>query len=418
MKRRILWPAGCSIALLACGGGGGGDGGGMPPPVPTCTADGVSAPRAFPGLSFASPVAMLQAPNDGSRWFVVEQGGRIRTFENNAAATTAADFADLRARVHMDGEAGLLGMAFHPDFAANGRVYLNFSELVGGQIRSVTAEFTSMDGGQTLNPASERDLLTVAKPAANHNGGNLAFGPDGFLYLGLGDGGGAGDPNGNGQNPRALLGKMLRIDVDSRPGGAPYGIPGGANGNPFSANPLCNVDGTGIQNCPEIYALGFRNPWRWSFDSQSGDLWVGDVGQDRFEEIDLVERSRNYGWNAREGAHCFSPSSGCATAGLTDPVAEYGHSVGFSIIGGYVYRGAQTTQIAGRYVFGDLGGMIAALAPNGTGGFNVEELVEQGCTPAEAQGALQISAFAEDLDGELFVIDYGRGQIRELEFTD
>jgi glucose/arabinose dehydrogenase len=275
-----------------------------------------------------------------------------------------------------------------------------------------------LDGGQTLDPASERDLMTVVKPAGNHNGGNLAFGPDGFLYLGLGDGGGAGDPNGNGQNRRVLLGKMLRIDVNSRPGGAPYGIPGGANGNPFSANPLCNADGTGIQNCPEVYALGFRNPWRWSFDRQSGDLWVGDVGQDRFEEIDLVERNGNYGWDSREGAHCFEPMTGCATAGLTDPVAEYGRGVGFSIIGGYVYRGQQTTQIAGRYVFGDLGGMIASLAPNGTGGFSVEQLVEQGCTPPEAQGALQISSFAEDLDGELFVIDYGRGQIRELEFTD
>ena len=236
MKQRILWPAGCSIALLACGGG---DGGGMPPPNPDPSdcSTGISTPRAFPSLSFASPVAMKQAPNDGSRWFVVEQGGRIRTFENDAAATTAEDFVDLSARVHMDGEAGLLGMAFHPDFATNGRVYLNFSELVGGQIRSVTAEFTSMDGGQTLEPASERDLLTVVKPAANHNGGNLAFGPDGFLYLGLGDGGGAGDPNGNAQNRRALLGKMLRIDVDSRPGGAPYGIPGGANGNPFFREP-------------------------------------------------------------------------------------------------------------------------------------------------------------------------------------
>jgi len=417
MKRRILWPAGCSIALLACGGG---DGGGMPPPnpdPPDCST-GISTPRAFPSLSFASPVAMKQAPNDGSRWFVVEQGGRIRTFQNDPAATTAADFVDLRARVHMNGEAGLLGMAFHPDFATNGRVYVNFSESVGGQVRSVTAEFTSMDGGQTLEPASERDLLTVVKPAENHNGGNLAFGPDGFLYLGLGDGGGAGDPNGNAQNLRALLGKMLRIDVDSRPGGAPYGIPGGVNGNPFSANPLCNVDGTGIQNCPEVYALGFRNPWRWSFDSQSGELWVGDVGQSSFEEIDLVERNGNYGWDSREGAHCFEPMSGCATAGLTDPVAEYGRGLGFSVTGGYVYRGAQTTRISGRYVFGDFGGMIASLAPNGSGGFNVEQLVEQGCTPPEAQGALQISSFAEDLDGELFVIDYGRGEIRELEFTD
>ena len=241
MKRRTLLSAGISLALVACGGG---SGGGDPPPPnpgpPTCST-GISTPRAFPNLSFSSPVAMKQAPNDASRWFLVEQGGRILAFENDPDAATTEDFIDLRSRVEFNGEAGLLGMAFHPDFATNGLVYLNFSELVGGDLRSVTAEFASTDGGQTLNPASERVLMTVDKPATNHNGGNIAFGPDGFLYIGLGDGGGAGDPNGNGQNPRRLLGKMLRIDVDSRPGGAPYGIPGGPGGNPFSANPLCNV---------------------------------------------------------------------------------------------------------------------------------------------------------------------------------
>ena len=156
-------------------------------------------------------------------------------------------------------------------------------------MRSVTAEFASADGGQTLAPASERVLMTVTKSATNHNGGNLEFGPDGFLYLGLGDGGGSGDPQGNAQNPQRLLGKMLRIDVDTQPGGAAYGIPAG---NPFAANPLCNAGGTGAQNCPEIFATGFRNPWRWSFDRQNGDLWVGDVGQGSWEEIDLVVARR------------------------------------------------------------------------------------------------------------------------------
>ena len=177
-------------------------------------------------------------------------------------------------------------------------------------------------------------------------------------------------------------------------------------------------NGTGTQECPEIYALGFRNPWRWSFDRQAEELWVGDVGQGSFEEIDIVDRGGNYGWDVREGAHCFEPSSGCSTAGLIDPVAEYGHDLGFSITGGHVYRGLQSTQIAGRYVFADFGGMIASLAPDGAGGFTVEQLVEQGCTPPEATGSLQISSFAEDLDGELFVLDYGRGQVRELVFTD
>jgi glucose/arabinose dehydrogenase len=420
MKRRILWPAGFSTALLACGGSSSGGGGGDPDPPdpPTCSA-GIETPRAFTSLDFSSPVAMLQLPNDASRWYVVEQGGRIFTFENDPAAAVATEVLDLRERVHREGEAGLLGMAFHPDFATNGLVYLNFSELVGARLRSVTAEYSSPDGGQTLDPDSERVLLRVEKLATNHNGGNIAFGLlDGFLYIGLGDGGGSGDPQGNGQNPERLLGKMLRIDVDNPLPGDPYGIPGGAAGNPFAGNPLCNVDGASTQACPEIYALGFRNPWRWSFDLQFGDLWVGDVGQADWEEIDVVTRGDNYGWNIREGAHCFEPDTGCDTQGLTDPVAEYGHDLGSSITGGYVYRGLQTTQVAGNYVFGDFGGMIAWLAPDGAGGFDVQELVEQGCTPPGAPGALQISSFAQDLDGELFVLDYDSGQVLQLQFTE
>jgi hypothetical protein len=346
---------------------------------------------------------MKQAPNDASRWFVVEQGGRIRAFENDAAASTTDDFIDLGSRVNFDGEGGLLGMAFHPDFATNGRVFLNFTVLTGGRVRSVTAEFTSSDGGQTLDPASERDLLTVVKPEANHNGGNLEFGPDGFLYVGLGDGGGSGDPGDHAQDPHVLLGKMLRIDVDSRPGGAPYGIPAGAEGNPFEGNALCNADGTGAQNCPEIYALGFRNPWRWSFDRQGGELWVADVGQADWEEIDRVELGKNYGWNTREGAHCFEPATGCSSAGLTDPVAEYGHDIGFSIIGGYVYRGGQATDKAGRYVFGDLGGMIASLAPDGAGG-----------PGSRADGGARLRARGRERRTADFVVRrrHGRGALR------
>ncbi len=412
-RQLLLSTAALPLALAACGGGG--DGVPVPTPEPPACSAGLETPRAFPNLTFASPTAMLQAPSDASRWFVVEQGGTIRAFQNDPDVTATTEFVDLTSRVHMDGEAGLLGMAFHPSFATNGLVYLNFSELVGGEIHSITAEFTSTDGGQSLDPASERDLLTVVKPASNHNGGNLAFGPDGFLYLGLGDGGGSGDPSGNGQNTKRLLGKMLRIDVNSRPLGAPYAIP---PDNPFVGAPLCNFGGTGVLDCPEIFAVGFRNPWRWSFDSQSGDLWVGDVGQDRFEEVDVVERAGNYGWSTREGAHCFNPSSGCSTAGLTDPVAEYGHDLGFSITGGYVYRGGQTTQVAGSYVFGDFGGMIAWLEPDGVGGFTMRQLVEEGCTPPGAAGALAPSAFAQDLDGELYLLDYGTGQVRSLEFTE
>ena len=192
MKRRILWPVGFSTALLACGGSDGG-GDGQPPPnpqPPTCSA-GIETPRAFPNLGFASPVAMKQPPSDASRWYLAEQDGRILVFANDPAVSDAEVFVDLRSRVHREGEAGLLGLAFHPDFTSNGRVYLNYSELIGAQLRSVTSEFTSLDGGQTLDPSSERVLLTVEKSATNHNGGNLAFGPDGYLYIGLGDGGGS-----------------------------------------------------------------------------------------------------------------------------------------------------------------------------------------------------------------------------------
>jgi uncharacterized repeat protein (TIGR03806 family) len=361
---------------------------------------------------------MLQAPGDASRWFVLEQAGLVRAFDNDAAVNTTQVFLDIRNRVFNSGEAGLLGFAFHPNFAMNGRAYVNYSVSVGGSVRSITSEFMSPDGGMTLNPNSERVLLTVNKPFSNHNGGNLAFGPDGFLYLGLGDGGGGGDPQENGQNPQRLLGKMLRIDVDQQPGGEPYGIPGGATGNPFAGNPRCNIDGTGTQNCPEIFALGLRNPWRWSFDRQTGFLWLADVGQNSFEEIDIIDRGGNYGWDAREGAHCFEPSSGCQTAGLIDPVAEYGRAMGFSVTGGYVYRGAQTTEQFGRYIFADFGsGMIASLTPGAGGTFTLTSLVQPGATPPGAPGQLSISAFGEANDGELYVLDYGRGQIRQLIFT-
>lgn len=419
MMSRTLrrWPIGFALASAACGGGGSGDFPPPPVPAPACS-QGISTPRSFPDLTFSSPVAMKQAPLDASRWFVVEQAGLIHVFDNEESAAATLDFLDIRARVTFSGEAGLLGLAFHPDFVVNGRAFVNYSHLAGGTLRSITSEFTSADGGATLDADSERVLMTVDKPANNHNGGNLAFGPDGFLYIGLGDGGGAGDPQGNAQNPLRLLGKMLRIDVDVQPGGAPYGIPAGAAGNPFASNPPCNVNGIGAQNCPEIYALGFRNPWRWSFDRQTGELWVGDVGQSSFEEINRVERGANYGWDIREGAHCFEPMTGCATAGLTDPVAEYGRDLGFSVTGGHVYRGIQSTQLAGRYVFADFGGMFASLAPDGVDSFTVLPFVQPGCAPPEAPGPLQVSSFAEDLDGELYVLDHGRGHIRQLVFTD
>ncbi|MGH8136247.1 MAG: PQQ-dependent sugar dehydrogenase, partial [Steroidobacteraceae bacterium] len=226
MPLRAILLACFASTLLSCGGGGGG--GNPPPPPPaggldarpsnlSCVAPArgggtstLSAPRAFPALTFAAPVAMLQAPNDSSRWFVVEKVGLVRVFDDNPAVAATQNFLDIRGRVQNSGEAGLLGLAFHPNFPANAHAYVNYSRLAGGSLRSVTSEFTSPDGGLTLDPNSERVLLTVNKPFENHNGGNLGFGPDGFLYIGLGDGGGGGDPQENGQNPQRLLGKMLR----------------------------------------------------------------------------------------------------------------------------------------------------------------------------------------------------------------
>ena len=429
----------CSALLLASCGGGGGGGGSNPPPGSTgsgldqrpsnlsCVAPArvtgnstLSLQRAFPSLTFLEPVAMLQAPGDGSRWFVVEQNGIIRVFANEQSVQTSQVFLDISNRVFQASqtEAGMLGLAFHPGWPSTNRAYINYSgrrAQSGAPIPSITAELTSPDGGLSLDPSSERALLTVNKAYENHNGGQLAFGPsDELLYVGLGDGGGGNDPDDNAQNPQRLLGKMVRIDVNSQPGGAPYAIP---SDNPFANNPRCNVDGTGAQSCPEIYALGLRNPWRWSFDAPTGALWAGDVGQSSFEEIDLLVRGANYGWDIREGFMCTGGGTSCNSTGFTDPVAAYGRSVGFSITGGYVYRGTQTTELSGRYVFGDYGGMIASLTPGAGGAFTVTPMVRNGETAPGAPGPLAISAFGRANDGELYALDYARGHIYHLLFT-
>jgi uncharacterized repeat protein (TIGR03806 family) len=370
--------------------------------------------RAFPNLpAFSEPVQLLQAPGDNTHWFVLEKSGRILVFEENAASPRV--FLDIRNQVFdlSQSEAGLLGLAFHPQFNANRLVYVNY---IDRQTRSITSEFRSRDNDLTLDPGSERVLLTVQKPHDNHNGGQLHFGQDGFLYLGLGDGGGARDPQENAENPMRLLGKMLRIDVNSQPGGRQYAIP---PDNPFAgSNSYCNVDGTGTQNCPEVYALGFRNPWRWSFDRQTGTQWVADVGQAEWEEINVITRGDNYGWDHREGAHCSEPQTGCRTQGLTDPVAEYNHDLGQAITGGYVYRGTQPTELFGRYIFADFySGMIASLTPTGNGSYTLTQLVQPGSVPPGAPAPLFISAFGESNSGELYVLDHVGGHAHRLVFT-
>jgi uncharacterized repeat protein (TIGR03806 family) len=363
---------------------------------------------AFQNLTFTSPVLMIQAPGDASKWYVVEQHGIVRTFANvdNTSATTS--FIDISGRVVDGGEAGLLGMAFDPNFASTARVYLSYTAAAsgGGVLQSRISRFTM--SGAVLNPGSEEVLLTIAQPYTNHNGGNIAFGPDGFLYAGFGDGGSGGDPENRAQNRTTLLGKMLRIDVS---GNGAYVIP---PDNPFvSANSARCQSGTSGSTaiCGEIYAYGFRNPWRWSFDraATSADLWVGDVGQGAWEEVDRVERGGNYGWRFREGAHCFNPSTNCPTtangAPLIDPVGEYGHNLGISITGGYVYRGSAIASLTGRFVFADFGsGRVFTLLPDTSGKLQLQQLLQQG---------VQVSSFGQGNDGELYVVDY-QGKLFKL----
>lgn len=365
--------------------------------------DSISLTR-FTNLSFASPIAMLQAPNDATRWFVVEQPGTVLKFAVNNPVKQP--FIDISGRVDDGGEEmGLLGIAFHPNFPQDPRVFLSYTNSDAGRVSRISS-FRTVDNGATLDPGTEQVLLTVNQPQDNHNGGNIAFGPDGMLYIGFGDGGGANDQHGNpgnGQSLTTMLGKMLRIDVGAA-AATSYTVP---TTNPFfsagNAGDKCPAAGRASGNCPEIYSWGFRNPWRWSFDRINGDLWVGDVGQGAWEEVDQVTINKNYGWRCREGAHNTSNGgSTCGDPGMVDPVAEYDHTEGISITGGYVYRGTQNTNLVGRFLFGDFGsGRIWAW------------IAENAAQPREPtlliDSDLNISAFGQANDGELYVVHYGTG---------
>jgi uncharacterized repeat protein (TIGR03806 family) len=342
---------------------------------------------AFEGLSFAAPVELVPGP--GGRFYVVEQSGTIKVIAPGGGSPTTA--LDISERITSGGEAGLLGLAFDPKFAENGFAYLYFTENVdekeGFVFQDIVARVTSTDGGATFDPASQKILVKVDDPYGNHNGGHIAFGPDGMLYAGLGDGGSGGDPDGNGQNKDALLGKVLRIDPH---GAEPYGIP--------SDNPFATGGGR-----PEIWAYGLRNPWKFSFDTKTGDLWLADVGQSKFEEVNRIVRGGNYGWNTREGKHCYKDPN-CSSEGLIDPIAEYPRSEGISITGGYVYRGSKVPALVGKFVYGDFGsGNIWA----------VDALGQTSGTPLLSSG-LKISTFAQDPEGEVYVVDYASGTIKQL----
>jgi uncharacterized repeat protein (TIGR03806 family) len=366
------------------------------PPRRVASVD-VAIDQEFASLTFSQPLGMLQAPDDSSRWFVLEKTGRVRVFENDPdTAAFLPDFIDLDAitDLNTNSEGGLLGMAFHPDFQTNDQVFLSWTE--GTPMTSVIARFEANADGQTLNASSRIDILRLEQDFGNHNGGQIVFGPDGFLYIGFGDGGSGGDPLSRAQETRNLLGAMLRIDVD---GGVPYAIPGG---NPFAGNATCPTDPDVLANdCPEIFAWGLRNPWRFSFDAATGDLWLGDVGQSTFEEIDRIALGGNYGWDCREGLSTFSsPAASCAAAtNLIDPVHQYPRSAGVSVTGGYVYRGSAIPDLVGSYLFADYGsGRLWRLIDDGAGGLTDDLLAATGGS---------IVSFGEGNDNELYLVDIG-----------
>ena len=343
-----------------------------------------SSPKNFQGSHFdlkpiipsglSKPVFLTHSQDGSGRLFVVEQNGRILILQNEKTLSTP--FLDISPLLSTGGEKGLLGLAFHPNYQKNGRFFVNYTRQEDGA--TVIAEYhVASNGNRSDTPG--KVLLTIPQPYGNHNGGMVAFGPEAFLYIGTGDGGSGGDPGNRGQNRSELLGKILRIDVNQ---GSPYGIP---PSNPF-------VKGTGA---PEIFSMGFRNPWRFSFDRQTGDLWAGDVGQNSWEEIDLVKSGENHGWRLMEGKHCYKPSKGCQSSNkLTLPVTDYANAGSrCAVTGGYVYRGEQVASLQGIYLFGDYcSGEI----------FGIQDRTHQVLLDTD----LQISSFGEDEHGELYVINH------------
>lgn len=336
----------------------------------------ITVVNAFPNLSFSQPLD-LQVANDGSnKIYVAEKGGLIKVFDNEPSTSEAETFLDLGS-ISTTSEQGLLGFAFHQNFETNGHFYVCYTP---SSAVSFVSRFTvSQANINVAEPNSELVILEIPQPQTNHNGGQIAFGPDSYLYIAVGDGGGAGDPDGNSQNRANLLGSILRIDVDNTQAGLNYAIP---EDNPFANEPDFRS---------EIYAYGLRNPWRMSFDSQTGKLWTGDVGQNKIDEIDIVELGGNYGWNLFEGTDCFSGD--CNNSNLADPIFEYTQDNGDrSITGGFVYRGGEIPSIQGKYIYGDfVSGRIWALDEDGS---NNELLSESG---------LSIASFGTDANQELYI---------------
>ncbi len=334
-----------------------------------------------------APLFVASAQDGSGRLFIGDQNGRIRILLNGELLFPF--FLDIEDHVRIGPESGLLGFAFHPNYRNNGRFFVYYTRDGPSGLESALSEFVVSADPNFAVKESERTILTIPQPTLGHEGGMLAFGPDGFLYIASGDGGLQTDPLRNGQNRETLLGKILRIDVDST---RPYAIP---PDNPFVGRP----------GRDEIWAYGLRNPYRFSFDRATGRLFAGDVGQDRREELDLIVRGGNYGWNVMEGTLCHSPPSGCSTPGLIAPIHEYGREVGGSVIGGYVYRGTAIPSLVGKYVFGDfLSGQIWTLTQDSSGRWQREELLNAG---------FPISSLGEGEAGELYLVNY-RGSVYRM----
>lgn len=374
------------------------------------TSPGISYQRVFPQLSFHNPTTLLQLSGDNKRWYIAEKSGKIYYFENNDQVGKKTLYLDIRERVDESFEGGLLGMAFDPDFSSNKFIYLSYttsdfpendnSDLIVSRL----SRFSANTDNTQINPSSEIVLLSLNQPWNNHNGGNIQFGPDGYLYLGFGDGGAWGDQKNYAQNTKTLFGSMLRLDVspdkvnvqDQRK----YGIP---PDNPFAKSSSCNVG----KGCPEIFAWGFRNPWRWSFDSKTGDLWVGDVGQGEWEEVDRVEKGKNYGWRCYEGNAKYNFKECSRSTEFAKPIVVYSHlpsdqardGMAASITGGYVYRGKAMKSYYGSYFYADFShGLISFVAdPYG------ENPTSQQLFDTDAL----IVSFAQDNEGEIYFLSYG-----------
>ena len=346
----------------------------------SASTDGMTLKPVFTGLN--QPVYLTSAHDGSNRIFIVEKEGLIKVAKDGAILDTP--FLDILSRTSRGAEQGLFTIAFSPNFKTDKRFFINYTDTHGDTV--VSRWEVSAENPDRADGGSEKMILQVPQPFANHNGGCLQFGPDGMLYIGLGDGGSGGDPKGNGQNLNALLGKMLRIDVS---GSAGYTVP---SDNPF-------VGREDIRG--EVWAAGLRNPWRYSFDMESGRLFAGDVGQNKFEEIDIIERGKNYGWNIMEAGHCYQEQ--CSTVGLELPIAEYGRDEGISVTGGYVYRGDAVPELAGKYIFGDFGsGNIWTLTER-SGKWDRQLLIKK---------AIAISSFGEDDQKNLYVVDFAGGIYR------